>query len=120
MMILLFAAAAPEATSDGISVQAAIMLLMAGAIFYCLTTVANLRRRLDRLSAKARTSPGSRPAASTAGEVPLEIAAAISAAVYETLGADYRVLAVTPVAPQGASSWSLEGRREVFHSHQVR
>lgn len=55
-----------------------------------------------------------------------EITTAIAAAVYVTLGASAKVTSVTPVPPQAVSvenlmlTWSLEGRRQIYSSHQVR
>jgi hypothetical protein len=51
--------------------------------------------------------------------LPTEIQAVLAAAVHITLGESARVVAIT----EGAESthvWSLEGRRQIFASHQIR
>lgn len=55
-----------------------------------------------------------------------EITTAIAAAVYVTLGASAKVTSVTAEPPPAVSvenlmlTWSLEGRRQIYTSHQVR
>jgi len=57
-------------------------------------------------------------------ETPVEIFAAIAAAVAVTLGAKARVAAINLVpsqpAPETTLQWSLEGRRQIYSSHKVR
>jgi len=58
------------------------------------------------------------PALTASGEIPLEIVAVIAAAVHVTLGDRHRIVAVERL--NETNVWSLEGRRQVFQSHQVR
>jgi len=67
--------------------------------------------------------PATAPAANS--ETPVEIFAAIAAAVAVTLGARARVLAINaastePVADTSRLQWSMEGRRQIYSSHKVR
>ena len=62
---------------------------------------------------------------SVSGPTP-EILAVIAAAVATVAGPGARIAAVNPVAPARASGemqlqqWSIEGRRQIYSSHQVR
>ena len=64
---------------------------------------------------------------STNEELPIELVAAITAAVYMVLGARARITAVQPVPHPTASNfdlhmlnWSLEGRRQIHSARKVR
>jgi len=63
------------------------------------------------------------PAASA--ETPVEVFAAIAAAVAVTLGAKARIAAITtpstePMTESSRLQWSMEGRRQIYSSHKVR
>ena len=64
------------------------------------------------------------PPSAIGSEVPVEIFAAIAAAVAVTLGAKARVAAISAATePSSESSrlqWSMEGRRQIYSSHKVR
>jgi len=67
--------------------------------------------------------PATPPPASI--ETPIEIYAAIAAAVAVTLGARARVAAINaaptePLADTSRLQWSMEGRRQIYSSHKVR
>jgi len=67
----------------------------------------------------------SAPAATQASsETPAEIFAIIAAAVAVTLGAKARIAAINPVPAEGTiehlRQWSLEGRRQIYSSHNLR
>ena len=71
--------------------------------------------------------PAPRAAAPTGGgdEIPGEIMALISAAVALTLGPQARIAAVVPrkpavPMPDLLQQWSVEGRRQIYSSHQIR
>lgn len=46
--------------------------------------------------------------------------AAILAAVHALFGKEARIVALTPAPGSAQLAWSMEGRREVFRSHQIR
>lgn len=122
---LFLTAAAPENASDAISVEAAVMILLTGGLFYCLKAIADLRRQLERRTHGAAAKPGPAvqavpPSAAAPAAAPApEIVAAIAAAVHCVVGPHHRVRSIVP-APLPAERWSVEGRREVFQSHQLR
>lgn len=75
-------------------------------------------------------APAAAPvAANTTVQTPLptpEILAIIAAAVRVTFGARARIAEVVPVKPAAPSietlmqQWSMEGRRQIYSSHQIR
>jgi hypothetical protein len=73
--------------------------------------------------APVEVAPATPPPASTG--TPVEIYAAIAAAVAVTLGARARVAAINaaptePLADTSRLQWSMEGRRQIYSSHKVR
>ena len=55
------------------------------------------------------------------GGIPGEIVAVIAAAVDAVMSGPHRILSIAPVeATSFSAAWSTEGRRQIFHSHQVR
>jgi hypothetical protein len=63
------------------------------------------------------------PTAPVDDSIPAEVMALISAAVAMTLGRNARIAAVVPVpAPsvEMLQQWSIEGRRQIYSSHQIR
>lgn len=54
--------------------------------------------------------------------IPAEIMALIAAAVAVTVGPNARIAAVHPTAPSldVLQQWSVEGRRQIYSSHQIR
>lgn len=58
------------------------------------------------------------PAAPAA--IPPEVLAAIAAAVYDSLRTPHRILEVSQPPDPRLSAWSVEGRRQIFHSHTLR
>jgi cytoskeletal protein RodZ len=74
-------------------------------------------------STPVESVPTTSPSASA--ETPVEIFAAIAAAVAVTLGAKARVAAINaaptePVTESSRLQWSMEGRRQIYSSHKVR
>lgn len=114
-------AAAAEAQPAVIDLQTVLLLVIATVLILIFRTLADVRSRLERvetvLSAPARPSPAP-PATENEEQIPEHIVAVIAASVLATLGRGHRVVAVQP-APDG-QVWSLEGRRQVFQSHQIR
>lgn len=102
---------------------------MAGALLFLAKTLAAVNHRLSALEAgKAGTGAvparGSAPAtvahaAAIHSGTPVDTIAAIVAAVHVTLGSNHRILKIG-AANHDRQAWSMEGRRQVFHSHKVR
>ncbi len=63
---------------------------------------------------------------STNEELPIEMVAAITAAVYMVMGAKARITSVQPAHPMASNfdlhmlNWSLEGRRQIHSARKVR
>ena len=102
--------------------------LLAGIVGLGLAIVLVWRWRVAHLASAPPVQPGPVPPgelAVTAGIAP-EIAAAIAAAVHETMGDSARVTSVSQQTDPAISMetptliWSLEGRREIYTSHRVR
>lgn len=120
MSMLFFAVTTPEIASDGISVATALMILLGGGLLYCFKAVSDLRRRVDRRDTPAPPALKVSPPSPTVDSVTPEIIAVIAASIQVVIGPGYRVLAIAPAPLSGGDRWSVEGRREVFHSHQFR
>jgi hypothetical protein len=126
MITFPLASAAAATSSESISVERAWLLLLTAGLFYGLKLIRDLNQRIG----SAPTSPShlSTPALSpiatsspvTPDVIAPEILAVISAAVHVTLAGQFRVIGVVPIAANEARTWSVEGRREVFRSHQLR
>ena len=105
-----------------ISVETALLIILGIALVFAFKSLAHLHRRVEALhAAKApkRSAVSSAPALTAAGaDLPPEVLAVISAAVFETLGADSHIVAINPESQSPA--WSLEGRRQIFGSRKVR
>ena len=99
----------------------------------CLALVASLalilsvagRRPAAPQPAPAR--PADAPAVPTPADeaLPPELVAVIAAAVSASFDAPVRIAAVQPVGPGAGSEifmqlWSVEGRRQIYSSHQTR
>jgi hypothetical protein len=134
---LLFAQATPlsetaPATSSAISIQAALLIIVFGALIFLVNSLAALRARVDELEqrktlpAVSTAAPQSPPASSSAlvpaspaaEAIPTDTLAVIAAAIHVTLQGQARIIAITPQGEDRA--WPLEGRRQIFHSHKVR
>ena len=120
MSLFLFTVTPPEIPSDGISFATALMILLGGGVLYCLKAVGDLRRQFDRRDAPAPSSSKLSPPSPTVDSVSPEVIAVSAAAIHVALGPGHRVLAIAPAPLSGGDRWSVEGRREVFHSHQFR
>lgn len=110
--------AAASQTSDPISFQTALLVIIAGALLFLAKNLAKLNNRLATVEAVSR-APFAPREASGAGVVEPEVVAAISAAIHTTLGARHRIISVGEIYPNRLA-WSAEGRRQVFGSHKVR
>lgn len=109
-------------SSEPISVQTALLIVIAAALVFLAILHSKLHRRINKVEADSETSsraPFAQNANATTDAIPPEVVAAISAAVHTTLGSNHRILALGQPCPH-RQAWSLEGRRQVFDSHRVR
>jgi hypothetical protein len=121
---LWLAVASPTApTGAVISLTDALLVLCFAGLLVAAYQLNRVLLRLDRLERRlaprgARPEPVA-PAAATSGRLPPQILAAIAAACEEQCGAEARIVSITDGADH-QQGWSLEGRRQIFASHQVR
>lgn len=129
-----FAAAMGEAVAEPagavIDVATALMLVIIVCLVFMARELARLSRRIDALTgaADARPVSGGSPArgAPKAGTVPPaagpspETIAAITAAVFVACEQPVHIVAVNEISAEEGRHWSMEGRRQIFTSHQVR
>lgn len=109
----------------------ALLLLCLGGLGFVILQQRRAARRLaaiERLLQAALPVAPTHPAAGPAPAVPVaepprrdtgELVAAIAAACHVALGARVRIVALSS-ADDFKPVWSLEGRRQIFASHQVR
>lgn len=116
--------------AQDIGYQTVGVLIVLGALsFLCVVLTISGRffvraqKRTAEAAARAaealRSAEPSHLSKSDAENLPLELRAAIVAAVYESLGEGTRVLDIQSSQPERAA-WSMEGRRQIFLSHRVR
>jgi hypothetical protein len=120
--------------TSAVSIPTALLILLALAVVLLAGALAKLRARVASLETQTVTATNETPDASLAtprltsqaathatdSEIPsAEILAAIAAAIHVTLAGQARIVGVTP-AHNEDRVWSLEGRRQIFHSHKVR
>lgn len=110
----------------------ALLLLAVAALLVATFQLRQVARRLSVLEERLGAAPlpppsASQPAARGATppltvvepHPPTEIQAVLAAAVHMTLGESARVVAITE-GVESTHVWSLEGRRQIFASHQIR
>jgi hypothetical protein len=124
------AAPAPIAGAPAIGLTDALLLLVFAGLLVAIYQLNQVLQRLRALET-ARAGTSSAPAAPTSSApvpvasraddapVPPEFVAAIAAACHLTLGRPLRIVSIVDEAEQ-KQVWSLEGRRQIFASHQVR
>jgi hypothetical protein len=132
----LFAETSSSVAIGGVSLSTGLLVVAIAALLVLARLVADLRARVTSLeNSNAPASPGAslpasaataaasstpaRPPSAQVDAVPPEILAVIAAAIHVTLGREARIVGVTP-ARIDDHTWSLEGRRQIFHSHKVR
>jgi hypothetical protein len=128
LSLLLQASPLPDSAASPVSLQTAILVLLVAGVLFCLKALSDLRARIAALEGQA-SAPSPRAAAAApaalpspaaaSGELSPEIVAVIAAAVHVTLGSGHRIVGITP-SGRDDLVWSLEGRRQIFHSHKVR
>lgn len=112
------AIAAVEPVVSPISVQTALLLILGLGLLFVAKSLVELNRRVDALTARTRPKKIQRPE-NTAGALSPEIVAVISAAVFEVIEADHRIVSISTNLQDNAN-WSQEGRRQVFAGRKVR
>ena len=125
--ILLTVARTATPGAAPISLTDALLLLFLGGLLVAAWQLHRVVQRLDALerrltSARTRPEPMTPPPApgQPAGEtVSPELVAALMAACHVALGRPARIVSITDEA-ELKRVWSLEGRRQIFASHQVR
>lgn len=117
--------ATADAAVDPVSLQTAALVFLVVAVIYCVRALATLRARVADLEADrspAANTPAPLPVASAVA-LSDELLAVITAAVHVALPVGrYRIAGISAAAhaPADHHAWSLEGRRQIFHSHKVR
>ncbi len=111
-------------TTSTISMQTAIAVILAVVVAFCASKIASMQGRINALEEKQRPEASADQSTGLGEEsssvtVPREIVAAISAAVISSLGRNTRIVKVSPTSHE-SQAWSVEGRRNIFHSHSVR
>lgn len=110
-----------------ISIQTAVLVIMAGALLFLAKALIELRTRVEEMERRpGPADSGGPPAASLPAatvphpteKVPPEVLAVIAAAVHVAHGGRARIVSVSPELDD--LGWSREGRRQIFHSHKVR
>jgi hypothetical protein len=125
--LLFVAVASPAAPGAAtISLTEALLLLSFAGLLVAAYQLNRVVQRLDALErrlpvSRAPSDPGGtpRPVSPAEGQLPPQIVAAITAACSLELGDSARIVSITSEAGQ-KQVWSLEGRRQIFASHQVR
>jgi hypothetical protein len=120
------------AGNSAIDVRTVLLVLALVGLAYALRQVSLLRAEIETLRTPSAPTPAPAPATAKAAAAPAAAPAptplgpptpgelvAIFAAVHSVFGGSARLVAVAPV-PSSQVMWSLEGRREVFRSHQIR
>jgi hypothetical protein len=126
----LFGSASPASTPDWPAFLSAIdpeipgLLVLAGALVCLWLTVHRLRRTVHSIEKRLESSaPVQAPPTTLAPHQPEAIdegvLTAIAAAVVVALKQPHRIISVQPDAST-QHAWSAEGRRELYHSHQIR
>lgn len=116
------ALAGEKSVAEGLAYQTVgimIVLLSLGGISFILSVLG----RFSLPSSAARSKPAAAPvsAAATGAEgISPEIRAAIAAAIFAMESDAFRIVEIRPAADVRLQAWSVEGRRQIFHSHQLR
>lgn len=109
-------------TSSGFLDLKTTLLLVLIVVTLALIIVTRKLLGLHRRVVALETTPPfplNQPPTKTNHQIPPETVAAITAAVHTTLRANLRILSIGEPCPK-RQAWSVEGRRQVFSSHNVR
>ena len=117
----LLAAAGDKSFSEGLAYQTVgimIVIMSLGGISFILSVLGRFSLPSSAVRSKSAAAPTS---TATAGEsISPEIRAAIAAAVFATESGAFRIVEIRPAAHVRLQAWSVEGRRQIFYSHQLR
>lgn len=131
---LLLAAATPPVPAAPISLTDALLVIAIGGLAVAAYQLRLVLGRLDALerrltgganrSAPAPAAPPavptpSAPLAESNGSPSPELLAVLVAAVHAAVGRRARIVSIAE-GGDGKQAWSMEGRRQIFASHQVR
>jgi hypothetical protein len=122
--------------ASALSLSTGFLVIAIGALIVLARLVSDLRARVCALENARENSPPPAPVALTpappppaalpsvrsgdsADTISPDVLAVIAAAIHVTLGREARIVGVTPARIED-HTWSLEGRRQIFHSHKVR
>jgi hypothetical protein len=118
----LAAAPAETAPASAVSVETALLLLLGTALLLLFRRLTQLHEKTERIEALlgAERRHGRSPAAAGApgDPIPALQLAVIAASVHAMIDARHRIVSVE--AAVGSPAWSIEGRRQVLHSHRLR
>lgn len=126
----------PGPAAGPISLTEILLLLGLGGVLVIILQLRRLQTRLDALEqrlagalprtegarvvpAPAAPAPAPAPLPRVDDAAPSETLAAVVAAVYAAVGVRARIVSIATGA-EAKQVWSLEGRRQIFASHQVR
>jgi hypothetical protein len=125
-VLALFCATASPASpaAASLSLTQALLVLCFGGLLvaaYQLNRVVHRLAALERRLAEAPKSPrpASPPPPGAAGQLSPQLVAVIAAACEDVLEGPVQIVAIADGSQQ-KQVWSLEGRRQIFASHQVR
>lgn len=103
------------------TVGLAIVMTSLGGLAVIVSVVAALLAPLgSRSKAPLRPLQAVMGGAATEDEAGDELHAVVAAAVHVALGKPHKILSVQPVRNVQLQAWSVEGRRQIFHSHTLR
>ena len=112
------AVAAAEPAAQPISIHAALLIILGIALVLAIKSLADLHRRVDALHSTIRPRKSPAAPSGTQAEIAPEVLAVISAAVFDAVGTDHRIVSISTES-QG-QTWSQEGRRQIFSTRKVR
>jgi hypothetical protein len=116
---------AQEAASAPANSQAGfynLFILVVTVLIFVAIAIAYMRGHREESAGSAQATPPKAPAAPiTVAAAPVAsddsvLIAVLAAAAYATLGQSVKIVSVQPASPE----WSMQGRRDIFLSHQFR
>jgi len=122
----LLALAGEKTFPEGLAYQAVgimIVLVSLGAISLILVGLGKISLPASAVRSKSAAAPVSTPSAIqelSTSEISPEIRAAIAAAIFATETGAFRIVEIRAATDVRLQAWSVEGRRQIFHSHQLR
>jgi hypothetical protein len=126
-LTLLCAAVSPSTpAAASLSLTQALLIVCFGGLLVAAYQLNRVVHRLAALERRLTVAPGPQRPASTPrareaapGQLSPQLVAVIAAACEDALEGPVQIVAITDGSQQ-KQVWSLEGRRQIFASHQVR